>query len=77
MPMNGSTVLPGAVIWTEPNMDWQIVATDRFMGTSVADVLWWNSSTGQVFLMQPNGAPIPSRSGIFQVSRKSLLHSAM
>ena len=48
----------GAVIWTEPNPAWKIVATPDFDGDGNADILWWNSVTGQVYGMQMSGAII-------------------
>jgi streptogramin lyase len=66
MPMNGATVLGGAVIWTEANPAWQIVGTGDFDGDGKADILWWNSSTGQVFQMLMNGTTVKSSGMIYQ-----------
>jgi hypothetical protein len=46
MPMGGS------VIYTEPNAAWKIVGTPDYDGDGLADIVWWNSSTGQVYAQQ-------------------------
>jgi hypothetical protein len=48
----------GAVFYTEPNAAWKIVATPDIDGDGKADLLWWNSSTGQVYVMLMNGSTI-------------------
>ena len=45
----------GAVIYTEPNAAWKIVATPDFDGDGKSDILWWNSVTGQLYGMLVNG----------------------
>lgn len=66
MPMNGATVLPGTVFYTEPNPIWQIVATTDFDGDGKTDILWWNSSLGLVYQMLMNGTTIKSQGMIYQ-----------
>jgi uncharacterized delta-60 repeat protein len=46
---------PGAVIHTEPNIAWKIVATPDLDGDHKSDIVWWNSNTGQVYVMLVNG----------------------
>ena len=55
----------GAFIWTEPNAAWQIVATPDFDGDGKADILWWNSVTGQTYAMQMDGTTIVAQGGFF------------
>ncbi|MEI6209688.1 MAG: VCBS repeat-containing protein, partial [Desulfuromonadales bacterium] len=59
MLMSGpTTIKAGAVIYTEPNTNWKIVATADFNGDGKAELLWWNSSTGQVYVMPMNGLSV-------------------
>lgn len=51
----GGTPIAGAVIYSEPNQSWKIVQTPDLNGDSKADIVWWNSSTGQVALLM-NGS---------------------
>jgi hypothetical protein len=60
MPVLGNTVLPGAVIHTEPNPSWQIVNVGDYNGDSKADILWHHSSTGEVYHFLMNGTVIQS-----------------
>ncbi|MEI6209704.1 MAG: DUF1566 domain-containing protein [Desulfuromonadales bacterium] len=55
MLQNGKTILGTGMIYTEPNTAWKIVATADFNGNGKAELLWWNSSTGQVAIGQTNG----------------------
>jgi hypothetical protein len=51
----------GAFIHTEPNAAWKIVHTPDLDGDGRADLLWWNSTTGQVYAMLMNGFGITSQ----------------
>ena len=51
----------GAVIHTEPNPAWKIVHQPDIDGDGKADILWWNSSTGQVYVMLMNGTAITAQ----------------
>ena len=66
MQLYNSSGVPtsGAVFWIEPNPAWKIVATPDFDGDGNADILWWNSVTGQVYAMQMAG-PLVLASGNF------------
>ncbi len=48
----------GAVVYTEPNAAWKIIHTPDLNGDGKADLLWWNSSTGQVFGVLLNGGAV-------------------
>jgi hypothetical protein len=48
----------GSVFWSEGNPAWRIVATPDFDGDGKADLLWWNSVTGQTYAMQMSGAMV-------------------
>jgi hypothetical protein len=63
--MNGATVLPGSVIWTEPNVAWRILAIGDFDGDGKDDIIWRNSSTGQIFQMLMNGTAVKSSGMIY------------
>jgi len=56
MLMSGPTaVKSGAIVYTEANTAWKIVATGDINGDGKSDLIWWNSSTGQVYAMLMNG----------------------
>jgi hypothetical protein len=58
--MNGTTVSSSNTIYYEPNLACKIVG-DGAVGTGTSDLLWRNSSTGEVYFMPfgTNGAPAP------------------
>jgi len=53
-----TAVKSGAVIYTEPNTNWKIVATGDMNGDGKTDLIWWNKTTGQVYAMLVNGVAI-------------------
>jgi hypothetical protein len=55
----------GVAVMTEPNLAWKIVGTPDLDGDGKADILWWNSSTGQVYAMLMNGAAIAARGSVY------------
>jgi hypothetical protein len=55
----------GGLIYTEPNLDWKIVGTPDIDGDGKADLLWWNSSTGQVYAMLMNGLTIGPEAQVY------------
>jgi hypothetical protein len=58
MPVNGNTVLPGAVIYTEPSSAWKIVGKGDFDSDTKTDILRWNSTSGQVYQMMMDGLTV-------------------
>ncbi len=54
MLMAGTTIQSGAVVHTEPDLNWAIVADGDFNGDGVGDLLWRNMATGQIFQMTFN-----------------------
>jgi YVTN family beta-propeller protein len=65
-PFNSSG-LPngGAVIYTEPSSAWKIVGTPDLNSDGKADVLWWNSTTGQVYGLIMNGTTVTAQGFIY------------
>jgi subtilisin family serine protease len=62
-PFNSSGLpIAGAVIYTEPNAAWKIIATPDFDHDGKSDLLWWNSTTGQLFGQIMNGTTVVSSS---------------
>lgn len=53
--MNGLSVAAETLIYTEPSMAWQIVAAADFNADGKADLLWYNTTTGQVWMVRMNG----------------------
>jgi hypothetical protein len=53
------------VFYTEANPAWKIVATPDLDGDGKADLLWWNSSTGQVYAMIMNGPTITAQGFVY------------
>ncbi|MEI6205558.1 MAG: VCBS repeat-containing protein [Desulfuromonadales bacterium] len=52
---SGTAIAGGGLIYTEPNTNWKIVAAADFNCNGKAELLWWNSTTGQVAIGQTNG----------------------
>jgi len=48
---NGLAVSGGSMVWKETNPAWSIVGGGDFNGDGVKDYVWYNSTTGQVFIM--------------------------
>ncbi|MEI6205580.1 MAG: FG-GAP-like repeat-containing protein [Desulfuromonadales bacterium] len=60
-----TAVKSGAVIYTEANTNWRIVATGDINGDGKSDLIWWNKSTGQVYVMLLNGTAISGGNTIY------------
>ena len=55
----------GGLIYTEPNLSWKIINTPDIDGDGKADLLWWNSATGQVYVMLMNGLSIGAQALVY------------
>lgn len=55
----------GSTIYTESNTAWQIIGTADFNGDGKSDILWRNSSTGQVYMFLMNGPTIQSQGYVY------------
>jgi hypothetical protein len=61
----GGLPMGGGFIYTEPNPSWKIVQTPDIDGDGKADILWWNSSTGQVYALLMNGLTIKQQGFVY------------
>ncbi len=66
MPFD-SNAMPtaGSLFYTEANPAWKIVHTPDLDGDGRADLLWWNSTTGQVYAMLMNGGTITAQGMVY------------
>lgn len=57
----------GGIVYAEPSASWRIVHTPDLNGDGRADLLWWNSSSGQVYamLMGPTGLSIQAQGMVY------------
>ncbi|MEI6207111.1 MAG: FG-GAP-like repeat-containing protein [Desulfuromonadales bacterium] len=53
-----TAVKSGAILYTESDTHWRIAATGDINGDGKADLIWWNSATGQVYAMLVNGTTV-------------------
>ena len=53
----------GGLFYTEPNLNWKPILTPDLNGDGKADILWYNSGTGQVYYMLMNGV-LPTAGGL-------------
>jgi hypothetical protein len=58
-------VTGGDVIYTEPNLDWKIVAFGDYDGDGKSDIVWRNGSDGRVFVMLMRGHAIGPSSVVY------------
>jgi hypothetical protein len=56
--MNGLSVAAETLIYTEPSMAWQIVAAADFNADGRADIVWFNTTTRQVYVQLMDGFTI-------------------
>ncbi len=56
---------PGSVIATEPRAEWKVVHAPDLDGDGFADLLWWNSQTGQVYAMLMGAAGIGAQGLVY------------
>ncbi len=65
--MNGATIASQGGL-ANVSLDWVIQGVGDFNGDGKADILWRNSTSGQVYLWLMNGSTIASQGGVFAVS---------
>ena len=70
--MNGNTLIGGGPVTPNPGPSWKAVGTGDFNDDGNSDILWQNTSTGQVSIWEMDGntligggpvSPIPGRLG--------------
>ncbi len=63
----GAAGLPtnASVFFTEPNLAWKIVQTADIDGDGKTDIVWRNSTTGQVYAMLMNGYTIAAQGMVY------------
>ena len=70
--MNGSTIASqAAVAYLPSSTGWVIKGIGDFNGDGKADILWQNSSSGEVYLWFMNGSTITSQVGVESVAPSS------
>jgi glucose/arabinose dehydrogenase len=68
LPMNGITPETGALLYTEPNLNWAFKIAGDFNGDGRADMLWRNSVTGEYYGFLMNGFAAQSQGSVTQVN---------
>jgi hypothetical protein len=61
---NAGQVAQASLVMTEANQAWKIVGTPDIDADGGSDLLWWNSQTGQVWVMLMNGAAIKAQGAL-------------
>jgi hypothetical protein len=62
---SGAFSQTGVLILTEPNTNWNIIATPDLNGDGKSDLLWRNVATGQVYGMLMNGNTVGTQGFIY------------
>ncbi len=62
---NGAFTQSGQMIYQEANTAWKILGAPDLDGNGRSDILWRNSTTGQVYAMLMNGAAIASQGMLY------------
>ncbi len=62
---SGTFSTTGQVIYNEPNTAWQIKATADFDGDGKTDLLYRNTTTGQVYVLLMNGGAVAASAQIY------------
>ena len=65
--MNGTTFTSSGSLGYVSS-DWSIAGVGDFNGDGKADILWWNSTTGQVYLWLMNGTTMSGGGSVSYVS---------
>ena len=55
--MNGTSVIGGALVGSNPGSSWYVIATGDFYGDGYSDILWQNTS-GEVVIWEMNGTTV-------------------
>jgi hypothetical protein len=56
--MNGTKVIGGGTIATNPGQNWIAVGTGDFNNDGHSDILWQNANAGQISIWEMNGITV-------------------
>ncbi len=70
--MNGNTLIGGGAVSPNPGPSWKAIGTGDFNGDGLSDILWQNTSSGQVSIWEMNGNSLIGGGPVTAQSRAGL-----